>query len=104
MRIVNRGASGDRLLAISSPRAGRVEMHEMSMDGAVMRMRPLLYGVPVPANGAFEFSPSGAHVMFNNMDGAYGVGQTIPLRLTFQRAGVVDILVPVQAMGGGMHH
>ncbi len=101
MRIVNHGGSNDRLLAISSPRAGRVEMHEMSMEGAMMSMRPLRYGAAVPGNGAFEFSSVGAHIMFNNMNGSYAAGATIPLRLTFQHAGMIDIEVPVRAMGGG---
>jgi copper(I)-binding protein len=104
MRIVNHGAASDRLLAISSPRAGRVEMHDMTMEGAIMRMRALPYGVAVAANHSFEFSPMGPHVMFNNMSGAYEVGQTIPVRLTFQHAGNIDIAIPVRAMGAGMHH
>jgi periplasmic copper chaperone A len=104
MRIHNHGASADRLLSISTPRAGRTEMHQMSMEGSMMSMRPLPYGVTVPANGSFEFSPTGAHIMFNNMNGSYAVGQAIPLRLTFQHAGTINIAAPVRSMSAGMHH
>lgn len=93
----NSAAAADRLLAISSPIAARSAMHEMTMNGSMMSMRDLPYGVTVPAHGAYTFSMSGTHIMFYNPTRAVRVGETIPVRLTFLHAGVVDTTLVVRA-------
>jgi len=96
LRIRNRGDVNDRLLAVSTPRAARTELHAITMEGAVARMRPLRYGVSVPARGQVALTPSTMHIMFSSMDAPFVAGQTVRLRLTFQRAGVIEVNAPVR--------
>jgi periplasmic copper chaperone A len=100
--IVNRGAAEDRLIGASSARAGRAELHEMEMDGAVMRMRPIA-SVAVPAGGSIAFAPGGMHVMFLDIATPFAEGESVPVTLTFEHAGAVEASFPVsrhEAMSG----
>src|SRR5690242_14844735 len=62
--VENRGSAPDRLVGGSFERAGRVEIHEMSMADNVMRMRPLDQGLVIPPGGRVELKPGGLHAMF----------------------------------------
>src|SRR5258708_3097044 len=57
MTITNKGATPDRLIAVRSPTSGKVEIHEMKMDGNVMRMRELEKGLEIPPGGTVELKP-----------------------------------------------
>ncbi len=95
----------DRLLGGSSPVAGRVELHEMRMDDAVMRMRELAGGVPLPAGQAVAFTPGGNHIMLMDLRQPLVAGQTISVQLRFQNAPPLDLqmrVAPVGAKGPGM--
>ncbi len=89
----------DRLLGASSPAAGRVEVHEMRMDGNVMRMRELADGVPLPAGKAVAFAPGGYHIMLMDLKQPLAAGQTVSVRLRFQNAPPLDLQVPVAPIG-----
>ena len=103
MTIENGGAAPDRLLSVASPVARSIELHTTVRDGDVMRMRPVT-AVEVPAHGAVQLQPGGLHVMMMGLTKALAQGETVPLTLTFERAGQVAVAVPVQAAGamGGM--
>ena len=109
--IRNDGASDDRLLSISvsADLAGKVELHEMRMEGDVMRMAPLADGVQIPAGGEAVLEPGGMHVMFMDLGAPLPAGTSFPATLTFQNAGAVDVLFEVirrgETPGGhGMDH
>ncbi len=90
--IIHNGAGADdRLVSVSSPRAGEVMLHEMNMDGGLMTMRPLEGGLRVPARGDAELAPNGAHLMFMGMESALVMGETVPVVLQFEQAGVVSV-------------
>jgi len=97
MKIENKGAA-DQLLSASSPAAGEVQLHEMSMDGNVMKMRQVKE-ITVPAGGAIELKPGGLHLMFMNIKAPLLAGQTVPVKLKFAKAGEVEVKVPVNALG-----
>ena len=101
MKIENKGTA-DQLVSASSPVAGEVQLHEMSMDGNVMKMRQVK-DIAVPANGAVELKPGGYHLMFLNLKGPFNAGQTVPVKLKFAKAGEVEVKLPVNAVGA-MHH
>ena len=101
MKIENKGGSGDQLVSASSPAAGEVQLHEMAMDGNVMKMRQVK-DIAVPANGAVELKPGGYHLMFLNLKGPFNAGQTVPVKLKFAKAGEVEVKLPVNAVGA-MH-
>ena len=84
--IRNSGTAPDRLIGASSPASARVEMHVMSMEGGVMKMRQA-NGLPLPANGVLEIKPGAAHFMFLDISRPFQIGDAIPVTLQFERAG-----------------
>ena len=105
MKIENKGAT-DQLLSASSPVAGEVQLHEMAMDGNIMKMRQVK-DIAVPAGGAVELKPGGLHLMFMNIKAPLAAGESVPVKLKFAKAGEVDVKMPVNAMGqhgGAMKH
>lgn len=105
MKIENKGGV-DLLVSASSPVAGEVQLHEMAMEGNVMKMRQVK-DIPVPAGGAVELKPGGMHLMFMNIKAPLAAGETVPVKLKFAKAGEVEVKFPVNAMGahgGAMKH
>ncbi len=105
---------GARLVGASSPVAGVVEVHEMKMEGDVMRMRAMA-GLDLPAGKTVELKPGGYHVMLLDLKTALKKDSAIPLTLMFKDAkGVeskVEVQLPVRSMapradahGGAMKH
>jgi copper(I)-binding protein len=90
---------GSRLVAASSPVAGVTEVHEMKMDGNVMKMRAVEGGLELPAGKTVELKPGGFHVMLMDLKAALPKDSTIPLTLVFKDAkGVeskLELKVPV---------
>ena len=96
LKIENKG-SADQLVSASSPAAGEVQLHEMAMDGNVMKMRQVK-DIPVPANGSVELKPGGLHLMFMNIKAPLAAGETVPVKLKFAKAGEVEVKMPVNAI------
>lgn len=97
LTVVNRGSRPDRLDAVSSPVADKVEIHSMSMAGGVMRMRPVEGGLPVPAGGSLVLGPEGDHLMFIGLKRSFQARDSIPVVLVFQHAGPVRAQLRVEA-------
>ena len=110
LRITNTGREADRLLATSIPIAGRGEVHEMSNEGGVMRMREVAGGLAIEPGRSVELKPGGFHLMFLDLSSPVAVGQPIRGTLTFEKAGRVEVsfeVAPVGArgpVGGHAHH
>lgn len=103
--VTNKGASADRLLGGSSQKAGRVEIHTMEIVNDVMVMRPVEGGLEIPAGATVELKPGGLHLMFMEVAEPYQEGGTVPLALEFEKAGKVDLELPVlKGHGGAMQH
>ena len=98
LTIRNTGPQADRLVAASTPLARSTEVHETVREGEVMRMRPVP-AIEVPAGGSVTLRPGGAHVMLVGLAEALRPGGTVPMTLTFERAGAVEVQVSVQAAG-----
>jgi len=103
MKIENKGSVVDQLLSASSPVAGEVQLHEMSMDGNVMKMRQVK-DIAVPAGGAVELKPGGLHLMFMNIKAPLTAGESVPIKLKFAKAGEVEVKMTVNAMGAAAGH
>lgn len=88
------GPAGDRLLSVSTIQAKTVEIHSMNMEGDVMRMRPV-ESVELPAGQSVEFKPGGLHLMLIGLKTPLKVGNRVPVSLKFERAGALQIDVPV---------
>ena len=96
--IRNTGSQPDRLLRAESTAAANVELHTMSMEGGVMRMRPV-QDIPIPPGGEVKLEPGGLHVMFLNTRERFVQGEKIKATLVFERAGSVDVEFTVDAAG-----
>lgn len=96
---------GAKLVAISTPAAGVAEVHEMKMDGDVMKMRAVPGGLDLPAGKTVELKPGGYHVMLMDLKAALPKDSTVPLTLTFKDAkGVeskLELTVPVATVAPG---
>jgi len=94
-------SAGGRLVAVSSPLAGVAEIHEMAMDGNVMRMR-LLPSLELPAGKTVELKPGGYHVMLLELKQELKAGETVPLTLVVEGADGkrenIDIKATVKAL------
>lgn len=95
---------GSRLVGASTPVAGVTEVHEMAMDGGVMKMRPVA-GLDLPAGKTVELKPGGYHVMLMDLKAPLQKDTTIPLTLTFKNAkgqeSKTELKVPVMQMAPG---
>jgi periplasmic copper chaperone A len=97
--IINPTESADRLVSAQTTVASVTELHETTEDNGVMRMIPQPDGFEVPARATVELKPGGKHVMFLELAAPLAVGDEIPLTLTFEQAGTMEITVPVMEMG-----
>ena len=100
MKITNTGTTADRLVGGSAEVAKRFELHEMSMEGGVMKMRELSNGLEIPAGASVELKPGSYHVMLQNLSRQLTKGERVKASLTFEKAGKVDIEFDVEAVGG----
>lgn len=99
LTIVNKGATADRLVAARSPIARTSEIHEMKMEGNIMRMRELDKGLEIPAGGTVTLAPGGFHVMLMGLKAPLQQGTKVPLTLVFEKAGNIDVELTVEGLG-----
>ena len=97
LTIENTGTEPDRLISAASDIADDTQIHEMAMQGDVMKMRPLAEGLEIPAGETVVLAPGGFHIMFMGLKQALVEGETITVTLTFEKAGTVDVLLPIEA-------
>lgn len=99
LSVTNRGDRPDRLVGGAAAFAGRVEIHEMSVTDGVMRMAPVEGGLEIAPGETVELKPGGFHVMFMDVKESPRAGDTVPVTLSFQRAGDVTVSMPVAPIG-----
>jgi len=104
LTIKNTGTEADRLLGGSSDVASKFEVHEMSMDNGVMKMRPLKNGLEIKPGETVELKPQELHVMFVGLKKPLKQGDHIKATLEFAKAGKVDVDFDVTGMGGSAGH
>lgn len=98
LSVNNLSAEGDTLIKAESSVAEQTELHQMEMIDGVMKMRQV-NNIAVPAKGELKLAPGGLHIMLINLKQPLKEGEKIPLKLTFAKAGVVEVKVRVEAMG-----
>lgn len=99
----NNGSDDDRLISAESPAVGRVELHEMIMQNDVMKMRKLEAGIAIPAGETVDLNSGSLHLMFMDVKKPFAEGESVPVTLTFEKAGKVDYVLPVGNAAGGAH-
>jgi hypothetical protein len=95
LKLTNAGKA-DRLISASADFAERVELHSMTMDGDVMRMRQV-EGIDIPAGKTVELKPGGLHLMFMGLKQPLAKDSRVPLKLKFEKAGEVTVEIKVEA-------
>ena len=95
LTVENTGTEPDRLVSATSSAAADVQIHQMGMEGEVMRMRPLPDGLELPAGESIVLAPGANHLMFMGLKQAFIEGETVLVTLTFEKAGTVEIMLPV---------
>lgn len=113
VKITNTGTLPDKLVGGSFERAGRFEVHEMSMNNGVMTMRPVSGGLDIAPGASVMLAPGGFHMMFMDLKQPLKEGDSVKGTLTFEKAGTVDVVFDVRGIGasapaggstGGMEH
>ena len=95
MTITNMGNEPDRLLSVESNIATTVEVHEMSVSGEVMKMRPLEKPLEIKPGGVVELKPNGYHLMFSHLAQSVNEGDKVKVKMVFEKAGNIEIELPV---------
>jgi hypothetical protein len=90
--------TADRLVSASTPVAKKAELHTMSMQGMVMKMRPIS-GVDIPAGQPVSLKPGGEHIMLMGLNEQLREGRSFPLTLDFEKAGPRTVTVTVEKAG-----
>src|SRR5262249_12389196 len=91
MQITNTGTTPDRLTGGRTDAAAKFEIHEMSMEGGVMKMRELPNGVEIPPGATVELKPGSYHVMMTGIAKPFVKGERVKASLNFEKAGKVDV-------------
>jgi hypothetical protein len=101
MAITNHGSAPDHVSCVASDASAKCEIHSMTMEGGVMKMRPVEGGLEIKPGQTVTLQPSGFHVMLIDLKHPLEQGQSIKVTLKFDQAGTVDVDYPVAALGAG---
>jgi copper(I)-binding protein len=109
MKITNTGTASDRLTCVSIEVAARCEVHSMTLEDGVMKMRPVPNGLEIKPGETVELKPGSLHVMFIDLKRALEPGKSVAATLKFEKAGTVEVQYAVEPIGApapsmhGMH-
>lgn len=96
MLVKNTGTEDDVLLAVDGDFARKLELHLSHMVDGVMKMTEQEDGIVIPAGGEVLFKPGSYHLMFMGLDKPFMADETYTVQLTFKKAGVVEVELPVK--------
>ena len=99
LSVTNNGAAPDRLTGATFSGADHVEIHEMKMEGDVMKMRPLPDGIAIEPGETVKLTPDGIHLMLMGLKASLKQGDMVAGQLTFEKAGTVNVEFKVDAIG-----
>ena len=104
LTITNNGQQDDRLVKASSDISPVVQIHDMTMEGDVMKMVELPDGLVIPAGATVKLKPKSLHIMFMDVKQQPGEGTSFTGTLTFEKAGTVTIDYEVAGPGADAMH
>ena len=99
LTIENKGTTADKLVGVTGDVSSRIEVHEMSMNNGVMKMRPVDGGLTIDPGKTVKLAPSGYHLMIMDLKSPLKQGDKLPLTLQFEKAGKVAVTLDVQGVG-----
>jgi copper(I)-binding protein len=99
VKLTNTGTVPDRLVGATFARAKTVEIHTMTNDAGIMKMRHLAEGVALPPGATVELKSGGVHLMLLGLEGALKAGETVEGSLRFEKAGSVAVTFSIAPLG-----
>ena len=102
MKIVNAGTVDDRLIKATASISDNVQLHQMKMEGEVMKMVEIPEGIVIPAGQTVELKPGSLHVMFLDLTSQPKEGEMFHGTLVFEKAGTAEVEYIVMAPNAGM--
>jgi copper(I)-binding protein len=99
LTIENKGSTPDRLIGGSADVAAKVQVHEMTMDDGVMKMRPVEGGLTIGPGKTIKLAPSGYHLMIMDLKSPLKQGDKVQVTLEFEKAGKVAVTLDVEGIG-----
>ena len=93
--IENKGSAPDRLLGGSTEAAKTVQIHQMKMEGEMMKMGQVEGGLEIPAGGSVALTPGGYHTMLMGVGTPFKQGECLQLTLKFEKAGDVPVVLNI---------
>jgi periplasmic copper chaperone A len=99
MTITNKGTTPDKVSCVSDDASAQCEIHSMTMEGGIMKMRPVEGGLEIKPGETVTLAPSGFHIMFRDLKHPLEQGNTVKATLNFEKAGAVDVEYPILAVG-----
>jgi copper(I)-binding protein len=100
LKITNTGTAPDRLIGGSVDSARKFEIHQMTMEGGVAKMRQLPNGLEIKPGDTVELKPGSFHLMFVGIKQPFEQGKPVKGTLEFEKAGKVEVEYDVQPVGG----
>jgi len=99
MTLTNKGAAPDRVSCVSDDASAQCQIHTMTMENGVMKMRPVEGGLEIKPGESVMLKPGGNHIMFLSLKHPLDQGGTVKATLKFDHAGTIDVEYPVLAIG-----
>jgi periplasmic copper chaperone A len=99
MTITNKGSTPDRVSCLSDDASKQCQIHSMSMEGGVMKMRPVEGGLEIKPGETVTLKPGGYHMMFVDLNHPLVQGKSVEAELKFDHAGTVKVDYPIAAIG-----
>lgn len=100
LKLINTGTTPDRLIGGTNAASEKFEIHEMKMEGDVMKMRPLPSGLEIKPGQTVELKPGSYHLMFVGLKQPLEKDRRVKGTLQFEKAGAVEVEYAVEAIGG----
>jgi copper(I)-binding protein len=99
MTLTNNGTTPDRVSCVSDDASAQCQIHSMTMEGGVMKMRPVEGGLEIKPGESVMLKPGGNHMMFLSLKHPLEQGGTVKATLKFEHGGTIDVEYPVLAIG-----
>jgi copper(I)-binding protein len=99
MTITNKGTASDRVSCVSDDASAQCQIHSMTMEDGVMKMRPVEGGLEIKPGETVTLKPGGFHIMFVGLNQPLEQGKTVGVKLKFETDGTVDVQYPIAAIG-----
>jgi hypothetical protein len=99
LTVTNNGPTPDRLNCVSDDASAKCQIHTMTMENGLMKMRPVEGGLEIKPGETVTLKPSSIHVMFLELKHPLELGKTAEATLQFEKAGTVKVEFPIAAIG-----